>query len=150
MGLRIEVFPVWAHKDKSPGAEYIEQVHLLLDIIEQTPTSPFTIVVGDFNSNSRWDNEYGNKNHSSAIERFRRLGLESAYHKFFRDPQGEERHPTLWFRKSRDATDHYHIDYVTLSPSLLSKLRNVVVGCRNDWLSLSDHAPVLVELDLSL
>jgi exonuclease III len=145
----IELFPVWAHKSKSPAVEYIEQVHLLLDVIEQTPTAPFTIVAGDFNSNSRWDSDYGTKtNHSAAVERFRKLGMESAYHVFSGIRQGSERrHPTLWFRKSKNTA--YHIDYVFLSRRLLSKLKRVVVGRCDDWLSLSDHAPVLVELDLS-
>jgi len=35
----IELFPVWGCKSKSPAKEYIEQVHLLLDIIEQTSLS---------------------------------------------------------------------------------------------------------------
>jgi endonuclease/exonuclease/phosphatase family metal-dependent hydrolase len=30
----------------------------------------------------------------------------------------------------------------------LSKLKRVLVGRCDDWLSLSDHAPVLVDLDL--
>jgi exonuclease III len=142
----IELFPVWACKGKSSAKEYIEQVHLLLDLIEQIHLSPFTIVAGDFNSNSRWDSDYGMQNHSAAVERFRKLGMESAYHVFFGIPQGAERHPTLWFRKSEDTV--YHIDYAFLSRPLLSKLRNVVVGRRGKWLSLSDHAPVVVELDL--
>jgi len=142
----IELFPVWACMSKSPATEYIEQVHLLLDIIEQTPLSPFTIVAGDFNSNSIWDRSYGVKSHSAAVDRLRRLGLESAYHEFFRDHQGKERHPTLWFMKKKRAT--YHIDYAFLSPPLLSKLRRVVVGRRDKWISFSDHAPVLIELEL--
>jgi exodeoxyribonuclease III len=142
-----ELFPVWASMGKSPAAEYIEQVHLLLDIIEQTPLSPFTIVAGDFNSNSRWDSDYDIKtNHSAAIERFRKLGMESAYHAFFGIPQGAERHPTLWFRKSKD--NPYHVDFVFLSRQLLPNLRGVVVGGCDDSLPSSDHAPVLVELDL--
>jgi len=142
----IELFPVWACKSKSPAKEYIEQVHLLLDIIEQTSLSPFAIVVGDFNSNSIWDSGYRLNNHTAAVGRFRKLGLESAYHEFFGDSQGAERHPTLWFRKNKD--NPYHIDYAFLSRPLLSRLRNVVVGPCGDWLSLSDHAPVLVEFDL--
>jgi len=141
----IEVFPVWAHMSERPNVEYIEQVHLLLDIIEKTPISPFTIVAGDFNSNSIWDGGY-KRNHSAAVERFRKLGMESAYHVFSGEPQGAERHPTLWFRKKKD--NPYHIDYAFLSRPLLSKLKGVVVGRCEDWLSLSDHAPVLVELDL--
>jgi endonuclease/exonuclease/phosphatase family metal-dependent hydrolase len=143
----IELFPVWACKSKSPAVEYIEQVHLLLDIVEKTSLSPFTIVVGDFNSNSRWDSDYRIQNHSAAVERFRQLGMESAYHVFFGIPQGAEQlHPTLWFRKNKG--NPYHIDYAFLSGPLLSKLKKVDVGRRNVWLPLSDHAPVSVELDL--
>lgn len=143
----IDLFPVWACANKSPATEYVEQVHLLLDTIEQTPLSPFTIVAGDFNSNSKWDSGYDiKKNHSAAVERFRKLGMESAYHVFFGIPQGEERHPTHWNMKKKNAA--YHIDYAFLSRQLLPKLSGVAVGGRDDWLSLSDHAFVLVELDL--
>jgi exonuclease III len=142
----IELFPVWACKGNSPAEEYIGQIHLLLDIIEQTPLPPFTIVSGDFNSNSRWDSDYGTQNHSAAVERFRNLGMESAYHIFFGMSQEEESDPTHWNMKKKDAA--YHIDYAFLSRQLLPKLKNVVVGRCDDWLSLSDHAPLLVELDL--
>jgi exodeoxyribonuclease-3 len=142
----IELYPVWACTNKDPAREYIEQVHLLLDIIEQRPPSPCTIVVGDFNSNSKWDSDYGLTNHSAAVERFRELGFSSAYHEFFGYLQGAERHPTLWFRKNKN--NPYHIDYVFLSRPLLSKIKNVEVGASDEWLSLSDHAPLLVELDL--
>jgi exonuclease III len=143
----IELLAVWASMSKSPALEYIEQVHLLLDIIEQTPLFPFAIVAGDFNSNSRWDSDYGiTKNHSSAVERFRKLGMESAYHVLFEIPHGAERHPTEWHMKNKEKL--YHVDYVFLSCHLLPKLRNVAVGSCDDWLSSSDHAPVLVELDL--
>lgn len=143
----IELFPVWAHMDRKPAVEYIEQVHLLLDIIEHTPLSQFTIVAGDFNSNKKWDGDYGLKNHSAAVDRFRKLGLESAYHVFSGVSQGaEQRHPTHWNMKKKDRA--YHVDYAFLSRPLLSRLKNVVVGSCDDWLSLSDHAPVLVELNL--
>src|SRR6266849_1842678 len=62
----IELFPVWACKGNRPGKEYIVQTHLLLDIIKQPTPSPFTIVVGDFNSNSIWDSDDGTNDHSAA------------------------------------------------------------------------------------
>jgi len=52
------LFPVWACEDKSSGTEYIEQVHLLLDIIQLTPLAPCAIFAGDFNSNAKWDGGY--------------------------------------------------------------------------------------------
>lgn len=142
----IDLFPVWACKSDRPAAEYIEQVHLLLDIMEHASLSPLTIVVGDFNSNSKWDADYGLTSHSAAVDRFRKLGLESAYHKFYGELQGAERQPTLWFRKNKGTT--YHVDYTFLSRPLVSKLRGVRVGGSEDWLSFSDHAPVVVELGL--
>jgi exodeoxyribonuclease-3 len=142
----LELFPVWACTSKRPAKAYIEQVHLLLDGMEQAPVSPLTIVAGDFNSNSRWDSDHRLYSHSAAVERFRKLGMKSAYHEFLGTPQGAEPHPTFWFRKNKRTV--YHIDYAFLSRPLLSKLRNVAVGHCDDWLSFSDHAPVLVELDL--
>ena len=142
----IDLFPVWGCKSKNPDIEYIEQVHLLLDMLERVPLSPLTIVAGDFNSNSLWDSGYA-KNHSAAVERFRKLGMESAYHLFSGNPPGGERdHPTHWNLKKRDPG--YHVDYVFLSESLLPRLKSVEVGRCDDWLCFSDHAPLIVELDL--
>ena len=108
--------------------------------------SPFTIIAGDLNSNKKWDEDYGIKSHTIAVERMLKLGLESAYHEFFGCSQGAERHPTFWLTKNKDR--HYHTDYVFLSRSLLSKRKKVEVGSCDEWLSFSDHAPLLVELDL--
>jgi endonuclease/exonuclease/phosphatase family metal-dependent hydrolase len=141
----IELFPVWAHRGTTSGLEYIEQVHSLLDIIDHTSLSPFTIVAGDFNSNSIWDRDYGLKSHTAAVRRFHKLGLESAYHRFFGESQGAEKRPTHWNNKNGAP---YHIGYAFLSLSLLSKLRNVEVGSHHQWHSSSDHVPVLVEIDL--
>jgi hypothetical protein len=72
--------------------------------------------------------------------------LESAYHVSSGDDQVAERSLTHWNMKKKDAA--FHIYYVFLSFPLLAKLRGVLVGHCDDWLSLSDHAPVLIELDL--
>lgn len=84
--------------------------------------------------------------HSAAVTRLRKLGLESAYHVCFKRPHGTERNPTHWHRKNTKTA--YHIDYVFLGQRLLLKLEKVIVGRSHNWLSVSDHAPVLVELDL--
>jgi hypothetical protein len=44
-----------------------------------------------------WDSDYGTNNRSAAIDRFLKLGLGNADHVFSGNPQGAERHPTLWF-----------------------------------------------------
>jgi len=144
--ISIELFPVWACRGERPGEHYIGQVHRLLDLMEQNRISPFAIVAGDFNSNAIWDGQHEINSHSDAVARLRNLGFHSAYHEFFRRAHGQEPHPTLWFRKKKSAT--YHIDYAFLSRRLLSKLTRVTVGHHRRWLAFSDHAPVLIELDL--
>jgi exonuclease III len=142
----LELFPVWAHVSKNPAKEYIEQVHLLLDILESKKLLPMAIVLGDSNSNSLWDYSYGIYSHSAAVARFGSLGMESAYHKFSGDLQGGELQPTLWFRKNKNTT--YHIDYAFLSGLLMSKLKAVSIGHAKDWLMFSDHAPLMIDFDL--
>ena len=141
----LELYPVWACVGSRRAEAYIGQVHRLLDTIERKSPSARTIVLGDFNSNSIWDHQHRIKSHSDAVERFRKLGFKSAYHEYFRGAQGAERHPTYWHTKNRSKP--FHIDYVFLSGEFLPKLKRVTVGRSNQWLSFSDHAPVMVELD---
>jgi exonuclease III len=141
----IDLFPVWACVGTRRAEAYIGQVHRLLDSIERKSPAAFTIILGDFNSNSIWDHQHRINSHSDAVERFRKLGFKSAYHEYFQGAQGAERHPTYWHTKKK--TKPFHIDYVFLSAKLSSRLKRVEVGHHKDWLSCSDHAPVVVELD---
>jgi len=142
----LELFPVWACPSERRAESYIGQVHLLLDILERKKPAHSTIIIGDFNSNSIWDGGRRINDHSAAVGRLRKLGMESAYHAFFKQTQGAEEHPTFWFTKNTNKV--YHLDYAFLSEELFSKLKRVEVGHHKDWLSLSDHAPMLVELDV--
>src|SRR5882724_1176010 len=144
--LPIQLYPVWACVGSRRADAYVGQVHRLLDIMEKSSLHPHTIVAGDFNSNSFWDKKDGARNHSAAVERFRKLGLESAYHAASDVSHGAERHPTFWFTKNKKKA--YHIDYAFLSRQLLSGIKRVEVGHSDNLISFSDHAPVLVELEL--
>lgn len=143
----LDLYAVWACKSNGVGRDYIGQVHRLLDHIESRHPRTRMIVAGDFNSNTIWDHEHGSKSHSEAVRRFKILGLDSAYHRATGEAHGAEKQATIYFRKSKAAP--YHIDYAFLSEALLDGLRSVTVGTYEDWISLSDHAPVLVDFDLS-
>ena len=143
--LPFDLYPVWACVGIRRAEAYIGQVHRLLDILERTRPANATIIVGDFNSNSIWDGGRRINDHSAAVKRLRNLGLESAYHAFFKQTQGAEEHPTFWFTKNKKKV--YHLDYIFLSEQLFPKLKHVEVGHHKDWLSFSDHAPVVVDLD---
>ena len=108
-----------------------------------------SIVAGDFNNHVRWDRPGKAWNHANSVETFERLGFISAYHVFEGLRQGDERHPTFYWR-SRSATGPtYHIDYAFMPRTTIRYLRSLVVGSREDWIAtgLSDHAPLIVDLD---
>jgi endonuclease/exonuclease/phosphatase family metal-dependent hydrolase len=101
--------------------------------------------MGDFNSNSIWDGKHGKRSHSALVERLRTLKFESAYHAYTKEPQGAETRSTIYFRKKQDAP--YHIDYAFLSERLLCGLARVEVGTFQDWIAISDHVPVVVDIE---
>lgn len=140
----IDLFAVWACAGTDHLSRYIRQVHLMLDQISSMKLSNNTIVMGDFNSNAIWDpNYYAGRNHTEAVSRMSSLGLESAYHTFNREAQGAETQPTFHFRRKREAV---YIDYIFLSKLLMSNLKAVNVGKFEEWIHLSDHMPVVVDV----
>lgn len=109
-----------------------------------------TVVAGDFNNAVQWDRPGKASNHSLAVEKFQDLGLVSAYHAHRGVEQGHEPEPTLYWTWNQDA--RYHIDYVWLPKDWLAALRAVEVGDFATWVGgrLSDHVPVLVDIDIGL
>lgn len=102
------------------------------------------IVIGDFNSNKKWDTKSGRaqRNHSSVVQMLADVGLCSAYHHQQNEPQGLETTPTFFLHRHFDKP--YHIDYAFVSPE---RIRNCYVETSVNWLSLSDHRPLILEID---
>ena len=100
-------------------------------------------VVGDFNSNVIWDQWDRWWNHSDVLREFANLGVESYYHKFFNEEQGKESKPTLFLQKNREKA--YHIDNIFGCQSYTSKITNFEIGNYEDWISYSDHVPVVLD-----
>ena len=137
------IFPVWACVSKQDrNLRYIRQVHALIDRLGSELAGQKTILVGDFNSNTIWDNEHRERSHSRAVERLASLGLTSVYHADRDCRHGDELEPTIYFRKSKDA--FYHIDYCFVSKDLLERFETLEIGKRKDWIGHSDHMPVAV------
>jgi exodeoxyribonuclease-3 len=108
-----------------------------------------SIVAGDFNNHVRWDKTGKAWNHANTVATFERMGFVSAYHVFEGLQQGAERHPTFYWRTRTVDGPTYHIDYVFLSQASVGHLQSLAVGSRDDWIAtgLSDHAPLIVDLD---
>ena len=62
-------------------------------------------------------------------------------HAFDQEPEA-----TLFWQKN--AGKPYHIDYLYTPAAWRPSIRSVAVGSAADWLSHSDHAPLVMDVDL--
>ena len=132
---------VWTHRNNSPNFGYIGQFWKYFQINKSKFQN--ILLVGDFNSNSIWDVWDRWWNHSDIVKDLEELGIESIYHKFTGEKQGNETIPTLFFQRKIERP--YHIDYFFGSQSFQKKLRNIEIGRPENWLSKSDHMPIICE-----
>ena len=109
-----------------------------------------SVVAGDFNNNLIWDKPGWLMNFSHTLDVLASLGLNSVYHHVTGEAFGEERAPTIYWRDRTKDGPTYHIDYVFAPHLWLREVRNIEVGCFEDWCGsrLSDHVPLTVDLDL--
>lgn len=140
----IQLVGVWTKQNWDHDYPYIGQLWKYLELhspkIEET-----TIICGDFNSNQIWDRPGRMWNHSECVRALETRGLRSLYHLAKNEVQGGESAPTFFLH--RKITKPYHIDYVFAHEARLrdSQLK-VEVGTPTDWLSASDHMPIIIDL----
>ena len=138
------LFAVWAMQNTRTN-RYVRGVVRAIDKCRSLLSSQPTVLMGDFNSNTRWDREHPRKaNHSTLVARLRELGCVSAYHHFHREEHGGESKPTYFQYNHSDKP--YHLDYCFVPTSWTDRIERVVVGTHRQWHSWSDHRPVVVEV----
>jgi exonuclease III len=98
---------------------------------------------GDFNNSVIWDKPNNENNFENINKKLEDLGFRSAYHLKTNDAYGSEKTATFFHTKKE--SKKYHIDYLYLK-SL--EFKSIEVGKFKDWIKLSDHVPVLVELSI--
>ncbi len=109
------------------------------------------VVAGDLNSNTIWDKPGWRINHSTKVRILdESFGLVSAYHAIRGEAQGAESEPTLYWRDRTKDGPTYHIDYVFLPRSWITRVSHLSIGRFEDWCArgLSDHVPVVVDVEL--
>ena len=141
---RITLLAVWTKQANSPTFGYIGQFWKYLEKHKEFLRSKEVMVIGDFNSNVRWDVWDRWWNHSDVVRELGSLGLQSLYHSKNSEAQGEESQPTFYMYRKTEK--HYHIDYVFLSEHLLSSA-SIEVGSRETWIEHSDHMPMYVQIN---
>lgn len=101
-------------------------------------------MAGDFNNSAYWDKPGRADNFKDLAKELNNGGLVSAYHSFTGDEFGEEQQPTFYMQRNREKP--YHLDYCFLSRDLLERVTSVRVGTYDEWIGLSDHMPLIVDL----
>lgn len=139
----ISVLAVWTREAKSPTFGYIGQLWKFLQRHPDFLATENSVLIGDLNSNACWDVWDRWWNHSDVVRHLQDVGLESVYHHIHAEKQGSETWPT--FYKHRKVERPYHIDYAFLSARLLQGAA-CSVGDPSEWLEVSDHMPLVVDL----
>lgn len=134
---------VWTHRNNSPNFPYIGQLWKYLQINKDKLFN--TMIIGDFNSNSNWDQWDRWWNHTDVVNELKECNLESFYHNFFDELQDKESIPTLYHQ--RNIAKPYHIDYIFGTTEMLNKLTKLKVGDFSEWIDLSDHMPVICKIE---
>lgn len=135
---------VWAQNDGVN--KYVRGVIRAIELCDGIVRSQPTVALGDFNSNSIWDHKHPKgRNHTALVERLDSLGLVSAYHTYQGESHGAETRPT--FFEYRHEHRPYHIDFCFIPKSWSAFVQNVTVGPFADWSPLSDHVPLIVDID---
>ena len=136
----VAMLGIWSCPLRS-GA-YAAEVVRCLDAFEPVLARfPTRIVAGDLNVSGT------GRGFAVLQKRLAEAGLVSAYHHFSGDAFGAEREMTIHPRHAGERG--YHIDYCFVSPDLAANLAHVEIGSHDMWIAsgLSDHAPVIVDID---
>lgn len=119
---------------------YIEEYYVYQSIHKKKFTKDM-VIIGDFNSNSIWDNKHHDRDHSNVVKELEMLGLSSAYHFVSGCHQGKEKDMTFYLYRHTDKG--YHIDYAFANKE---KIEDFNILDSTEWLKVSDHNPILLTL----
>ena len=137
------VLGLWTKGSDSQAFSYIGQLWKYLQIHRQELSGDNQLVLGDFNSNTIWDKPDRWWNHSSVVAELEELGLTSLYHQQYAEKHGEETRSTFFLYRHQDKA--HHIDYAFIPKKLLGS-STLEIAKPEDWLNISDHVPVIINL----
>lgn len=129
----------WVKTSSLPG--YVKDVREAIDLNEPFLRDGDAVVAGDLNSSSFFDGKTRG-GHTALVARLAELGLQSAYHARSGEEPGKETRSTFFRKKPQG---EFHIDYVFLPSSWIDQAK-VDVPNAAQWLKLSDHVPVVVDV----
>jgi hypothetical protein len=138
------ILAVWAMHNPRAGEPppKLRMLHAL-DAYAAFLGSDDALLIGDFNNNDRWDTPAA-PTFRRIRERLAAMGLTSLYHDRTGEAHGAETVGSLFWKW--DAGLPFLIDHCFLPRTWLPRVSEFSVGTADNWLRLSDHAPLVVEL----
>ncbi len=140
------LFAIWANNRDDPDGQYVEQVWKALKQYKKLLNTGPTILTGDFNSNTIWDKPRRIGNHSDVVHHLSQKNIHSVYHKYQKQEQGKESHPTFYLQRKKEKP--YHLDYCFASEDLYDKVSSLEIGTYENWIAHSDHAPLIISFNI--
>jgi hypothetical protein len=141
-GARFRLVAAWAYGHRSTTAKRWALDEALAHYEHFLCPGP-AVVAGDLNNHPIWDTP-SRPTFARSLQMLGRAGLRSAWHHTTGTEHGAERCGTFYFYRRPDRP--YHIDYCFVSSDI--EVRAAAIGAPATWLALSDHCPVVVDLEL--
>jgi len=134
-----KIIAVWPH-DK-----YVEEMIDFLSLNESLITKDL-VIIGDTNSNSIFNRLHPKeKNHDAMVAWLRQKGLVDAYNHLTGEEEGKESIPTFYQWRHDDKP--FHIDRAFVNPQILKSFTIIPKQEHSKWLNISDHIPVILEIE---
>ena len=127
-------------------AKYIGQLFLAIEHYSHIFENEDIIMIGDFNSNADLDPNNKVGTHLNVVQRLKEMKITSLYHEKTKQSQGEEKSPTFFLQRNKSKP--FHIDYCFVSEKFLKGEITFTVGKVADWINISDHMPLIVDIQL--
>ncbi len=131
---------VWTQQKPKYVRSIIPALNAYREFLKSSPS----VVLGDFNSDVNLNQKISPKKyHLEMVDFFKKeFGLVSSYHKQMNIEHGEETHKTFYLYNHKDKA--FHFDYCFIPDEW--EIENVDVGSYDEWRTLSDHCPVIVDV----
>ncbi len=137
------LFAIWAMPNTTKRAKsYVGQIWGAVHYYKSYFKSN-TILIGDWNSNARWDNERRSGNHSDVVAFLNKYRIKSIYHTLKEEQHGKEAEPTLYLLKKTEKP--FHLDYCFASENMITSKTTITVGTLKEWIKISDHMPLIID-----
>ncbi|MFT5000512.1 MAG: exodeoxyribonuclease-3 [Paracoccaceae bacterium] len=136
----VDLMAVWTQGGTAPSKAYV--AHILNAVqFYGSDLNRNSVILGDFNSNPVF--KQNGKKHVELVKMLDEYGFDSLYHRQSHEEHGQESKPTFYLHRNR--LKPYHLDYVFCDKS---REATVSIGATGDWLSLSDHMPLIGDFEV--